>query len=159
MSKKMDSNSRDIANIIIKSFWHDGKLLVCGNGGSASMSDHFVAELVGQYKIRRKALPAISLTCNSAILTAIANDYSYDDVFSRQVEALGKKGDVLVVLSTSGKSKNCLKAIKIAKKMELVVIDFPRRGKETAEIQEFQLNLIHNVCELVERDCILSVYV
>jgi phosphoheptose isomerase len=117
-----------------------GKVLVCGNGGSAAQSDHFVEELI---TIGR---PAVSLT-NPSIITALANDFSYKEVFLRQAKALWACDDILVTFSTSGKSKNVLKAIEWWKAMGSEVIDMPRRGKTTAQIQENQLKLIHQVYE------------
>lgn len=139
-----------ISRGIINAIKNGNKILVCGNGGSATMSSHFVGELVGKYNKERKALPAISLTSDSAVITSIANDLGYLYTFSRQVEALGKKGDVLVVFSTSGKSDNCNYAIATAKDLELKVYDLPRVGYSTSEIQENQLKLIHRISEEVE---------
>ncbi len=92
------------------------KIILCGNGGSAADCQHFAAELIGRFKKERKPLPALSLTTNSSILTSISNDYSFQESFSRQIEALGKKGDLLIAISTSGRSKNILEAINTAKK-------------------------------------------
>jgi len=131
-----------IVDTIVKCFLSGNKVLICGNGGSLAESSHFAAELVGKFKLERRALPAIALT-SPEIITAIGNDYTFDNVFSRQVEAYGEPGDVLICLSTSGKSKNVLKAIKTAKSKGLEVIDFPRKGKDTPSVQEFQLNLNH----------------
>jgi D-sedoheptulose 7-phosphate isomerase len=141
----------DVAGILIKSIKNGGTIFVAGNGGSAEMSNHFVAELVGKFLFPRKALPAISLTSNTAIITAIANDYSFEIVFSRQLEALGKPGDVFIAMSTSGKSRNVLKALETAKTKGIRTIDFPRNGKSTPEIQEYQFKFMHDVCKLVER--------
>src|SRR3990167_7729384 len=111
MSKSIvDRFSKDI----IDCFERGNKILICGNGGSAAEAQHFSSELVGHFEIKRKALPAIALTTDSSTLTAIGNDDGYENVFSRQVEALGNKGDILFILSTSGKSQNCLKAEVIA---------------------------------------------
>ena len=140
----------NISQKIIKTIEAGGKVLVCGNGGSACESDHLVGELVGKFLKDRRALPAISLTCNTVVLTAIANDYGYEKVFVRQLEALGKTGDVLIALSTSGKSKNILAAIKWANKEGLYVIDLERKGKDTATIQENHLKMLHKITELIE---------
>jgi len=140
-----------IANKLIKCFDNGNKLLICGNGGSAAEAQHMSGELISKLYVWRKALPAISLTTDTSIITAIGNDLGFDNVFSRQVEALGKKGDVLLVLSTSGKSVNCLNAIDVAYEKGLEVIDFPREGGNTPEIQERQLKLIHDVCNIVEQ--------
>ncbi len=140
-----------IANKIIKCFENGNKLLICGNGGSAGQAQHFSGELISKLYVWRKALPAIALTTDTSIITSIGNDLGFDSIFSRQVEALGKKGDVLVVLSTSGKSVNCLNAMDVAYEKGLNVIDFPREGKDTPEIQEKHLKLIHKVCNIVEQ--------
>jgi D-sedoheptulose 7-phosphate isomerase len=143
------------------------KLLVCGNGGSAADSQHLVAEFVSRLTVDRPALRAIALTTDSSILTAIGNDYSYDNVFERQVEALGLEGDVLLAISTSGNSKNCVKALKLAKSMGIRTIAYTgNRGGAMAElaeinviipsdttmnIQESHLALEHIYCMVVER--------
>lgn len=131
---------KNLIDSIIECSEMGGKILVCGNGGSASMSDHFVEELI------TIGLPAVSL-CNSSIITALANDFSYSEVFSRQVKALGAMDDLLITFSTSGKSKNVLKAIETAKELGLKVIEMPRKGKSVGDIQERQLNLVHKVYE------------
>ena len=113
------------------------------------MCAHLCAEFVNKYKNYVIALPAIPLT-NPAILTAIANDLSFEDVFSRQIEALGDNGDLLVVFSTSGKSPNCIKAIERANELGLKVLEWPREGNGVGDIQNNQLKTIHDVCEIVE---------
>jgi D-sedoheptulose 7-phosphate isomerase len=139
-----------------------GKILACGNGGSAADAQHFAAELVGRFERERKELGAIALTTDSSILTAIGNDYGYDEVFSKQVRALGKPEDVLLAISTSGNSKNVILAIEAAKKIGMGVIAFTGRGggqinqivsqpnihlcvpsERTARIQETHLLLLH----------------
>ena len=142
--------AQKIAKQIIECFKKGNKLFCIGNGGSASQATHLVGELQGKFKLERKPLPAISLF-DLASMTAIANDYNYKYIFSRPLEALGNAGDILVVLSTSGKSKNCLEAIKQANKDGLKVIEWPRRGVGSDKIQEYHLKLIHKVCELVEK--------
>src|ERR1700743_3645667 len=101
-----------------------GKLLVCGNGGSAADSQHLVAEFVSRLDVDRRALRAIALTTDTSILTAVGNDYSYDNVFERQVEALGIEGDVLLAISTSGSSKTCIKALKLARNMGIHTVSY-----------------------------------
>ncbi len=141
-----------IAQILVDCFIWGGKVLICGNGGSAAESQHMAAELVcGLKKEKGSGYPAIALTTDSSILTAWSNDVGYNTVFSRQVEVLGNVGDVLVCFSTSGKSLNCILASKAAIKKGLKVVNFPRIGKNTALIQENQLKLIHRVCRLVEK--------
>ncbi|MGC8608975.1 MAG: SIS domain-containing protein, partial [Thermoplasmata archaeon] len=116
--KKIDTSKiSEIAESIIKTIENGNKLIVFGNGGSAADSQHFVAEMTGHFARERRALPAIALTTNTSSLTAIANDYSYDYVFSRQIEALSVKGDYVVGISTSGNSKNVIEAIKKAKQI------------------------------------------
>ena len=125
------------------------KILICGNGGSAVQSSHFAEELQVKLTKKRIALPAIALS-DSAVITAIGNDFGFEYIFSRQIEAIGNEGDLLIVLSTSGKSKNCLKAIETAESLGLEVLEFPRRGKDVADIQDNQLKLMHKVCQVVE---------
>jgi len=156
----------DIASILIECLKKKGKILLCGNGGSASDSQHIAAELVGRFQKERRALPAIALTVNTSILTALANDYGYESVFSRQVEALAERDDVLVGISTSGKAKNVAMAMKQAKKMGLktVVLTGGDGGELakladaallvpsgiTARIQEAHITVGHILCELIE---------
>src|SRR5580698_10785342 len=142
------------------------KLMVAGNGGSAADSQHLVAEFVSRLTIDRPALRAIALTTDSSILTAIGNDYSYDNVFERQVEALGIEGDVLLAISTSGNSKNCVKALKLARSMGIHTVSYTGNAggamkelsdinvivpsKVTMNIQESHLALEHIFCMIVE---------
>jgi len=143
------------------------KLMICGNGGSAADAQHLAAEFVSRLTVDRPALRAIALTTDTSILTAIGNDYIYDNVFERQVEALGIEGDVLLAISTSGNSKNCVKALKLAKKMgihtvaytgnkggmmaELADINVIVPSDTTMNIQESHLALEHIFCMVVER--------
>jgi D-sedoheptulose 7-phosphate isomerase len=146
-----------------------GKILACGNGGSAADAQHFAAELVGRFERERKELGAIALTTDSSILTAIGNDYGYDEVFSKQVRALGKPEDVLLAISTSGNSKNVILAIEAAQKIGMGVIAFTGRGggqinqlvsqpnihlcvpsERTARIQETHLLLLHCLCDGID---------
>jgi D-sedoheptulose 7-phosphate isomerase len=142
------------------------KLMVCGNGGSAADSQHLVAEFVSRLTVDRPALRAIALTTDTSILTAIGNDYSYDNVFERQVEALGNPGDVLLAISTSGNSKNCVKALKLAKTLGIHTVSYTGNNggamkdlsdinviipsAVTMNIQESHLALEHIFCMLVE---------
>ncbi len=154
-----------LVNIITDSLIDGKKLIVCGNGGSAADSQHFVAELVSKFKKVRKPLSAIALTTDSSIITSIANDFSFDQIFSKQIQALGKKGDVLIGISTSGTSTNILNALKIAKKEKIstilltgntkkqynyvdLKIDVP--SSSTARIQEIHELIYHSICEIVE---------
>ena len=143
------------------------KLMVCGNGGSAADAQHLVAEFVSRLTVDRPALRAIALTTDTSILTAIGNDYSYDNVFERQIEALGLKGDVLLAISTSGNSKNCVKALKLAKTLGIHTIAYTGNNggamsaladinviipsDTTMNIQESHLALEHIYCMVVER--------
>jgi len=152
--------------VLVDCYSAGGKVLCCGNGGSATQADHAAAELAGRFYRDRRALPALSLSDNVASLTAAANDLGYETVFSRQVEGLGRPGDVLLAFSTSGKSPNILEAIKKAREMELVIIGFTgERGAEfaglcdhclivpsgdTPRIQEMHLAVAHNICALTE---------
>ncbi len=142
------------------------KLLFCGNGGSAADSQHIAAEFVGRFKLDRPGLPALALTTDTSILTAVANDYSFDQIFSRQVEALGKSGDLLIALSTSGMSRNVLEAVKKARDMGLRVVGFTgacggdllqlsdiafiAQHTETSHIQEMHMIALHAISEVVE---------
>lgn len=141
-----------IVQTIVNAFKNGNKLLICGNGGSAAEAQHMAGELVGKFKINRKALPAIALTTDTSVITSIGNDLSFENIFSRQVQALGNNGDVLLCISSSGKSWNVNKAAMIALEIGMEVIDLPREGKNTPEIQENQLKLIHQICEQVEKE-------
>src|SRR3990167_4042983 len=136
---------KEISKKLIKCFKSDGKVLTVGCGGSAAQAQHLAAELMGKFEHWRQPLPAIALTTDTSFLTAWANDSSFDTVFSRQVLALGQKGDVLIAFSTSGKSESVLRAITTAETLGMDVINFPRKGNSTAHIQEYQLKLMHDV--------------
>lgn len=157
----------ETAALLSDCFARDGKLLVCGNGGSAAEAQHFVGELVGRFsRADRRALPAIALTADTVVLTAWANDVGYEDVFARQVEALGRPGDVLIVLSTSGRSRNLSRALEAARRRglrsiallggdggearQLADISLVVPSADTQHVQEVQLVMIHLLCALVE---------
>lgn len=146
-----------------------GKVLVCGNGGSAADAQHFAAEFVGRFERERPELAAIALTTDSSILTAVANDYGFSVIFSRQVRALGQAGDVLLAITTSGNSDNVLKAIEAAHEREMVIIGLSGRGggkmtralrdtdvhicvphDRTARVQEVHLLTLHCLCDAVD---------
>ena len=143
----------------------NGRILVCGNGGSAAQAQHLVAELVVRFETDRRALNAIALTADTAILTACGNDYGYERVFARQIEALGTAGDTLIAFSTSGKSKNIKEAIHAAHKKgmrilgisgnkgmnALCAIDIICPGSNTAIIQECHMVVTHLLCQAIER--------
>ncbi len=157
-----------IAVLMIDCLKKGGKVIVFGNGGSASDSQHIAAELVGRFKKDRSALAGIALTTNTSVLTSLANDYGYDVVFSRQVEALGKKNDVVLGISTSGKAKNVALGIKQAKKMgiktvalsggdggeivKLADVSLVVPSKVTARIQEAHITIAHIICEMIEQE-------
>lgn len=143
-----------ISKILINAFQNGNKVLIFGCGGSATMSNHFAAEFINKIKKDRRALPAISLASNNAVLTAIANDFDFDLVYSRQIEALGNKGDIVIGISTSGKSDSVLNGFIIARDKGCIVINFPRKGKDVCEIQDYQLKLMHKIaCEVEEAFC------
>ncbi len=155
-----------IASEIIESIRNGGKLMICGNGGSAADAQHMAAEFVNRFLKERKPLPAIALTTDTSNITSIANDYSFDEIFSKQVEALGRKGDVLIGISTSGNSNNVLKALMKARELGLRTIGLLGRGggkikahcdvvmivgsTSTPRIQEVHEFVIHTVCKMVE---------
>jgi D-sedoheptulose 7-phosphate isomerase len=143
-------NNKHIAQVCIEAIKKGNKLLVCGNGGSAAQSQHFVAELVNKFKYNRCALPAISLTTDTSVITSIANDYGFENIFSRQIEAIGEVGDVLITISTSGKSENVLKAIETAKDKGMIVVQLNRGGDSTPQIQEYQLCDLHEIAGMIE---------
>ncbi len=160
------NNLSEVIDLIIETITNKNKLLICGNGGSATNAQHFSAELVGRYKLDRKSLPAIALTTDSSIITAIGNDYGYSEVFSRQIEGLGNINDVLFAISTSGNSPNLLRAIEEAKNNNINVIGLLGKdgGKmkeicdlsiiipsdNTPRIQELHIMVIHIICEILE---------
>jgi len=137
---------------IIKAIKNKGTVFACGNGGSAMQANHFTSELLGKFEHDRMALPAVSLCSDMATVTAVANDYGYEKIFSRQLEGLSKPGDVLVTFSTSGESKNILEAEKWAKENGVKVYRFPIRMVEesTAQCQERHLKLLHLIAREVE---------
>lgn len=155
-----------ICNEIIKALKNGNKILFVGNGGSASDCDHLATEFVSKFYKDRQAFNAISLTSNNSLITALSNDFSYDKAFSRQIEAIGKKGDILFALSTSGNSKNIIDSINIANEMELITIGLTGQNPckmdnicsilikipscETPNIQEAQMTIGHLICLLVE---------
>ena len=155
-----------IGEILSECLKNGGKILICGNGGSAADAQHFAAELSGRYKKERRALAGIALTTDTSALTAIGNDYGFEFVFSRQVAALGAAGDVLVGISTSGNSANVLNAFKEAKKMGLKCVGLSGKGggamsalcdanlivpsDDTARIQEMHILSIHSLCQIIE---------
>lgn len=154
-----------IAAVLSSTFDLGGKALVCGNGGSAAEAQHFSDEMLGRYRANRQSYPVIALTADAAALTCIGNDFGFDEIFARQVAALGQRGDVLFCLSTSGNSPNVLRALAVAQERGLIVVGLTGpRGRlreqadlvlsvpatSTARIQEVHLHAIHLLCEYFE---------
>lgn len=155
------------SQIIAESISNGNKIMACGNGGSAADAQHFVAEFIGRFLKERRPLPAVSLTCDTSIVTAIGNDYGFEEVFARQVEGLGRPGDVLVAISTSGKSKNVIRAAELASRLGLKVValtgadaDATLRHADawcsvnsttTPHIQEMHTAILHSICLGAER--------
>lgn len=136
------SNIEKVVFLCRNTIENGGKILLCGNGGSAGDSQHIAAELIGRFSFNRKALPAIALTTDTSAITAIGNDFSFDEIFSRQVEGLGQKGDVLIGFSTSGRSKNVLKAMEVAKNLQMHTVAFlGEDGRDIGKISEISLNV------------------
>lgn len=158
------------ADILIQTFNHQGKVLSCGNGGSAADSQHLSSELLNRFEREREGLAAIALTTDSSTLTSIANDYAYENIFSRQVLALGNENDVLVAITTSGNSTNVVAAIKAAHQKGMTVVALSGNGggmvpsvlkdtdieirvpsDSTARIQEVHLLVLHCICDLIDQ--------
>src|SRR5436190_7736733 len=173
--QSMDALARPIAagaERMVQCLRHDGKILACGNGGSAADSQHFSAELLNRFEMERPALAAIALTTDTSTLTSIANDYDFDQVFSKQIRGLGHANDVLLAISTSGNSRNVIAAIEAAHELQMKVVALTGRdgGKmaavldskdvhicvpanSTARIQEVHLLSLHCICDAI--DCLL----
>ena len=161
----------EMVTLLLQTFKRGGKLLVMGNGGSAADAQHFVAEIVGRFKMERKALPAIALSTDTSILTAIGNDYGFDRVFRRQVEALAAPGDLVVGISTSGNSPNVLQALELARTIGCSTVGLLGRDggsikdtcdlalivptDDTPRVQEGHITIIHIVCDLLEKKMFL----
>ncbi len=164
--KELLNNLKTAAEYCIESLQQGGKILLCGNGGSAADAQHIAAELSGRFQYDRPPLYAEALHVNTSFLTAVANDYSYDKVYSRMVEAAGRKGDVLIAISTSGSSANVLEAVRQAEKQKMITIGFCGESggklagicdlclcapsKNTARIQETHILMGHIICEKIE---------
>ncbi len=162
----------EIAKLMHEALSHGGKLLIFGNGGSAADSQHIAAEFVSKFNYDRRALPAIALTTDTSILTSISNDYAYSRVFARQIEALGRPGDVALGISTSGNSPNVIEAVRIAGEMGLKTVGFTglNGGKlkaaaeycfrvpsdSTPRIQEAHITVAHVLCGILEEELCLS---
>ena len=156
-------------DFVIKTLKKGNKIILFGNGGSASDAQHIAAELVVKYKKKRKSIPAISLTTDTSPLTAIGNDFSFNEIFSRQIESIGKPGDIAIGITTSGKSKNVINALKLAKKKKIISIiltkkKYPNKqhlkkisdlilgvpADETARIQELHILVGHLMCAVID---------
>lgn len=156
------------AKLIISALKSGAKVMICGNGGSAADSQHFAAELISRFKKERASIPAIALTTDTSIITAIGNDYGFEKVFARQVEGLGKTGDILIGISTSGNSKNVIEVINAAKSKQIKTISLLGCGggkigpisdvsiivpsSNTPRIQESHITIIHILCGLIEQE-------
>jgi D-sedoheptulose 7-phosphate isomerase len=156
----------EATRLIQESLNNGGKLLLIGNGGSAADAQHIAAELVGRFKKERAAIPALALTVDTSSLTALGNDYEFDVIFSRQVEAIARKGDVLLGFSTSGNSENVIRAFKVANELGVVTIALLGNeggraknqvrlaivvpSEDTARIQEVHITIGHIICEIIE---------
>mgnify|MGYP000943809142 FL=1 len=157
-----------VAEEIINAFRHDKKVLLCGNGGSAADAQHLAAELSGRFYMDRPPLFAEALHVNTSYLTAVANDYSFDEVYARLVRAKGRPEDVLIAISASGNSLNIIKAINVARELDMIVVGFTGQtggrmaslcnylinipSQDTARIQEAHILIGHIICEIVERE-------
>jgi D-sedoheptulose 7-phosphate isomerase len=170
-AKLLHSLTDDVASaaqMCIDCLKNGGKILLCGNGGSAADAQHIAAEIVGRFKTDRKGLSAIAITTDTSSITAIGNDFGYDHIFDRQVEALAKKGDILIGISTSGHSKNVINALKKARKLGCALIGLSGRNggemdescdvnlsipsNDTARIQEMHIIIGHTICHLIDQD-------
>lgn len=166
-TKKTIKHIQKAVTVITSSLRNGNKIIIFGNGGSAADAQHMAAELVGRYKLERKSLPAIALSADTAVITAISNDYGFDEVFGRQCESLVKKGDIVIAISTSGMSQNVIRGVQIAKKKGAKIISLTGKtngklknisdivlevpSKNTPRIQEGHRTIIHIICELVEK--------
>lgn len=156
--------------LMVNALLENHKILACGNGGSAADAQHFASEMVNRFETERPSLPAMALTTDTSLITSIANDYHYDEIFTRQIKALGQPGDILLAISTSGNSKNVANAIKTAQDRDVFVIALTGRdggqigsllgsndieirvpAQSTARIQETHLLIIHCLCDLIDR--------
>ena len=158
----------EASKLIIKSLKNGGKIMFCGNGGSASDAQHLSAELVGRYMKDRSPLASVALTTDTSVITAISNDFSFNDIFSRQVESIGVEGDLLYAISTSSKSKNIINALKIAKKLNIRTLGVTGRNDKNFKklcdavisvpairpdrIQEMHIAIGQIICEILEKE-------
>ena len=168
VNEELVKRMEEVAFGIVGAFKNGNRLYLCGNGGSAADAQHLAAEFTGRFYSDREPLPAEALHCNTSFLTAVANDYSYDQIYERSVKAFGRKGDVLIGISTSGNSKNIILAQEEAKKRGMTVISFTGEtggkmkdscdylfnvpSKDTPRIQESHILIGHIICQLVEEE-------
>ena len=166
--KNLTPKISEVTQLCINSVKNGKKIMFCGNGGSAADSQHLAAELIGRCKMNRPAIASIALTTDTSVLTAVGNDYGYDAIFGRQIEALGQKGDVLIGISTSGNSKNVILALEKARNMGILTVAFTGKNggkmKEIADyvinvpsdvtnnIQEMHIAIGHMICGFIERE-------
>lgn len=164
---QMISDIDTVGNLLSETFKKGNKVLLCGNGGSAADAQHIAAELVGRFVTERKGLPAIALTTDTSILTAVSNDYGFERIYERQVEALGQEGDLLIALSTSGNSPNVQRALKKAQSMGVITVgllggsggtckpccdySFVINSFEAARVQEIHITIGHILCGIVDK--------
>lgn len=164
--RQMLADIETVGNLMVKTLRNGHKVLLCGNGGSAADAQHIAAELVGRFVTEREGLPAIAMTTDTSILTAVSNDYGFDHVYERQTAALGVKGDLLIALSTSGNSPNVERALQKARSMGIITVGFLGRGggrcnalcdysfiirhDESARIQELHITIGHILCGIVD---------
>ncbi|RXK01300.1 phosphoheptose isomerase [Arcobacter sp. CECT 8986] len=164
MQEKVEAASQ----LAVDTLKNGNKILLCGNGGSAADAQHIAAELTGRYKTERRGLPGIALTTDTSALTAIGNDYGYDRVFDRQVEALANKGDLVIGISTSGNSKNVLSALNLAKELGCKTVGLTGRdggamneacdvnlvvpSNDTPRIQEMHILIGHTICQIIDNE-------
>ena len=162
----LEESIAETATLLIKCLKNNGTIFWCGNGGSASDSQHLAGELVGRFVDERRPLKSIALTADSAVMTCIVNDYGYEHIFSRQIEALGNMGDVVVGISTSGNSENVIRAFEVAKQKGIKTIGLLGKGggkssaivnqslivssESTARVQEMHILIGHILCDLIE---------
>ena len=167
-SEELLTTIEKVADVIVTAFKNGKRVYLCGNGGSAADAQHLAAEFSGRFYIDRKALPAEALHCNTSYLTSVANDYGFDNVYSRMMEGIGQSGDVLIGLSTSGNSANIIKAFEAAKEKGVITIAFTGSSggqmksisdylinipsTDTPRIQESHIMIGHIICELVEHN-------
>ena len=167
VERELSPRIAEMVTLLVETFERGGKLLVMGNGGSAADAQHFVAEIVGRFKMERKGLPAIALSTDTSILTAIGNDYGFDNVFRRQIEALAAPGDLIVGISTSGNSPNVQQALELAREKGCRTVGLLGKDggsiknvcdlalivptNDTPRVQEGHITIIHIVCDLLEK--------